>query len=53
MRLNCGDTCPKSGSYKVIDGNGKVINWVHVEEGETMPPHSIPTVTMNPSLNFL
>jgi hypothetical protein len=38
MRLNCGDTCPKSGSYKVIDKSGKTINNVWVSEGETMPP---------------
>lgn len=38
MKLNCGDTCPKSGKYNVIDGNGKVINSVYVNEGETMPP---------------
>lgn len=38
MKLNCGDTCPKSGSYKVIDGRGNVINSVWVGKGETMPP---------------
>ena len=31
MRLNCGDTCPKTGSYNVI-------NTIYVGEGETMPP---------------
>ena len=36
MKLNCGDTCPKSGKYNVIDGNGKVINSVYVNEGETI-----------------
>ena len=38
MKLNCGDTCPRSGRYNVIDGNGKVVNSVYVNEGETMPP---------------
>lgn len=38
MRLNCGDICPKSGSYKVIDRDGDVVNTVYVDEGETMPP---------------
>ncbi len=38
MRLNCGDTCPKTGSYKVVNGEGKVINTIYVGEGETMPP---------------
>lgn len=41
MRLNCGDTCPKTGSYSVMDENGKVINNVYVREGETMPPTQI------------
>lgn len=38
MRLNCGDVCPKTGSYKVIDKNGKTVNKIYVGEGETMPP---------------
>ncbi len=38
MRLNCGDVCPKTGAYKVIDQNGKVVNTIYVGEGETMPP---------------
>ena len=38
MKLNCGDTCPKSGAYKVVDKNGNLVNSVCVGEGETMPP---------------
>ena len=38
MRLNCGDTCPKTGSYKVVNEEGRVVNTVYVGEGETMPP---------------
>ena len=38
MKLDCGDVCPKSGSYKVVDSNGKVVNSVWVGKGETMPP---------------
>mgnify|MGYP001861493872 FL=1 len=38
MRLNCGDTCPKTGSYNVVDAQGNVINTIYVGEGETMPP---------------
>ena len=38
MRLNCGDVCPKTGSYKVIYGQGKIVNTIYVGEGETMPP---------------
>ncbi len=38
MRLNCGDVCPKTGSYKVVNEDGKVVNTIYVGEGETMPP---------------
>ena len=38
MRLNCGDTCPKTGSYNVVDAQGNVINPIYVGERETMPP---------------
>ena len=38
MKLDCGDVCPKSGSYKVVDSDGKVVNSVWVGKGETMPP---------------
>lgn len=38
MRLNCGDTCPKTGSYRVVDENGRTVNTIYVGEGETMPP---------------
>lgn len=41
MKLNCGDTCPKSGSYDVVNEEGKVVNSVWVGEGETMPPTQI------------
>ena len=38
MRLNCGDTCPKTGSYNVVDAQGNVVNTIYVGEGGTMPP---------------
>ncbi len=38
MRLNCGDVCPKTGSYKVVNEDGKTVNTIYVGEGETMPP---------------
>ena len=38
MRANCGAVCHKTGSYKVIDGQGKIVNTIYVGEGETMPP---------------
>ncbi|MDE7380090.1 MAG: hypothetical protein K2N14_03460 [Clostridia bacterium] len=41
MKLYCGDTCPKRGSYNVVDGKGNVINSVWVGEGETMPPTQV------------
>ena len=38
MRLNCGDVCPRTGAYKVIDGEGRLLNTIYVGEGESMPP---------------
>lgn len=38
MRLHSGDIAPKTGSYKVVNSDGKTINVVMVGEGETMPP---------------
>ncbi|MBQ2711933.1 MAG: hypothetical protein IJF71_00995 [Clostridia bacterium] len=38
MRLNPGDTAPKTGSYKVVDQYGSVLNTVNVAKGDTMPP---------------
>lgn len=38
MRLDSGDNAPKTGTYKVIDPNGRVIGSVHMKEGETLPP---------------
>lgn len=40
MRLNCGDTCPKTGSYNVVDAQGNVINTIYVGEGETDASHT-------------
>ena len=41
MRLNCGDNCPKSAAYDVVDENGKVVNKVYVNKGDRMPPTQI------------
>ena len=38
MRLVSGDVCPKTGAYKVLNRDGKLLNSVFVGEGETMPP---------------
>ena len=38
MRLNSGDYAPRSGSYNVIDAQGKTVNTIYIAEGETMPP---------------
>ena len=38
MKLNSGDTAPKSANYKVISPEGKVIGSVYMREGETLPP---------------
>ncbi|MBO5046090.1 MAG: hypothetical protein J6C93_04385 [Clostridia bacterium] len=41
MKLNCGDICPKTGAYKVVNREGKTINTVYVGAGEKMPPTQI------------
>ena len=38
MRLNSGDYAPRSGSYKVVDSQGKTVNTTNIAEGETWPP---------------
>ena len=38
MRLNCGDVCPRTGAYKIVDGEGRLLNTIYVGEGEAMPP---------------
>ncbi len=41
MRLNCGDTVPKSCSYTVVTDEGEVIGKVFMNEGETFPPTQV------------
>ncbi|MGN1235394.1 MAG: hypothetical protein ACI4U2_05405 [Christensenellaceae bacterium] len=38
MRLNCGDIAPGTGTYKVINEDGKIVGTVNLNEGETLPP---------------
>ena len=38
MRLQPGDTAPKSGEYKRVEADGKTVGTVHVKEGDRMPP---------------
>ena len=38
MRLNCGDTAPKTCSYKVVNEKGEVVGNVYMNGGETLPP---------------
>lgn len=40
MRYNCGETAPKTGSYKVVNENGREVNRVYLNEGDTFPPTS-------------
>ncbi len=41
MRLNSGDTAPKSANYKVVGPNGESMGTVYMKEGETLPPTQI------------
>ena len=38
MRLNSGDTAPKTANYKVIGPDGREMGSVYMREGETFPP---------------
>lgn len=38
MKLISGEVCPRTGTYQVFNGDGKMLNSVFVGEGETMPP---------------
>ena len=38
MKLNSGDNAPRSGSYKIVDAQGRTVNTIYIAEGETMPP---------------
>ena len=33
-----GDTCPKTGTYKVFNKEGKKVNTASLKKGETFPP---------------
>jgi len=38
IKLRPGETAPKSGTYKVVNKQGKTEYTVKMEKGETMPP---------------
>ncbi|MDD3831199.1 MAG: hypothetical protein PHW00_00830 [Clostridia bacterium] len=38
MKLNSGDTAPQTGTYRVCDKSGKVMNTAQVRKGQTLPP---------------
>ena len=38
MRLNSGEVAPRTGSYKIVDQNGRMINTVEMNEGDRLPP---------------
>lgn len=41
MKLHSGEIAPKTGSYNVIDSNGKVAGTVRVKKGDRIPPSRI------------
>ena len=38
MKFNPGENAPKTGTYNVVDSNGKVMNTAEVKKGQTLPP---------------
>ena len=41
MKFNPGETAPKTGTYNVVDSNGKVMNTAEVKKGQTLPTNSL------------
>mgnify|MGYP001108462574 FL=1 len=41
MKLHSGEIAPKTGTYNVIDKNGKVAGSVRVKKGDRIPPTRI------------
>ena len=41
MRLNCGDTAPRTANYKVVSPEGNIVGNVYMNEGDTLPPTDI------------
>ena len=37
MRLNCGDTAPRTANYKVISPAGEIVGSVYMREGDSLP----------------
>ena len=37
-KLNPGDNAPRTGTYNIVDKNGKKIGTVEVKKGNRMPP---------------
>lgn len=37
-KLSSGSIAPKTGEYKVISSNGRVVGTVRVKKGDRMPP---------------
>jgi hypothetical protein len=37
-KFNPGENAPQSGTYKVVDQNGKTIYTVEMQEGNRFPP---------------
>ena len=37
-KLNPGDIAPQTGSYNVVDGQGKILDTISVVKGNRLPP---------------
>ncbi|MFA5449483.1 MAG: YjzC family protein [Clostridia bacterium] len=38
MKLKSGEIAPKSGTYKEVAANGRVVNTIDVKKGNRLPP---------------
>ena len=42
VKLSSGEIAPKTGTYKVVSGRGRVVGTVQIKRGSKMPPTQSP-----------
>ena len=38
VKVSSGEIAPKTGTYKVVSGNGRTLGTVKIKKGSKMPP---------------
>ena len=42
LKLSSGEIAPKTGTYNVINGSGRILGTVQVKKGNKLPPTQSP-----------